>query len=239
MKAAALDVAAEHSGPDGLAVGVLSEGVLDGVGRLEQPEGDDRRLALGQELAATDQDTRGGSLSAPMPGKVIKVMIEAGAIFHMFRSYVSVGSTAPSIAADRSGGALQVLGTPNNRVYFTTNNESSGGIGLDENTSTAPKERGDWGGISFKNDLDRADGRFDHEAVGVFLNYVNHADIRYGGGQVNVDSDVQVVTPIAMTDARRRVGVDGQRDVRPGVGRDGPGDHGQEARGRHRDAARG
>jgi 3-methylcrotonyl-CoA carboxylase alpha subunit len=42
-------------------------------------EGDDRRLTLKQELAAPDEDTRGGSLSAPMPGKVIKVMTQAGA----------------------------------------------------------------------------------------------------------------------------------------------------------------
>ena len=141
----------------------------------------------------------GRSLNVP---KDVTVMVEAGAIFHMFRSYVSVGSTAPSIAADRSGGALQVLGTPTNRVYFTTNNEGPGGIGRDDNTSTAPPAAGDWGGLAFTTDLDRADGRFVHEEVGVFLNYVNHADLRFGGGQVNVDSDFQVVTPISMTDAR-------------------------------------
>jgi 3-methylcrotonyl-CoA carboxylase alpha subunit len=32
-----------------------------------------------QELAGADADTRTGSLAAPMPGKVIKVMTEAGA----------------------------------------------------------------------------------------------------------------------------------------------------------------
>ena len=42
-------------------------------------EGDDRRLTLRQELAAADQDTSAGSLAAPMPGKVIKVMTQAGA----------------------------------------------------------------------------------------------------------------------------------------------------------------
>ena len=42
-------------------------------------EGGYWRLSLGQELASADEDTRAGSLAAPMPGKVIKVMTQAGA----------------------------------------------------------------------------------------------------------------------------------------------------------------
>ena len=42
-------------------------------------EGDYRRLSLKPELAGVDDDTRAGSLAAPMPGKVIKVMTSAGA----------------------------------------------------------------------------------------------------------------------------------------------------------------
>ena len=42
-------------------------------------EGEQRRLSLKEELARADADTAGGSLAAPMPGKVIKVMTEAGA----------------------------------------------------------------------------------------------------------------------------------------------------------------
>ena len=38
-----------------------------------------RRLSLRPELAVTDEDTRAGSLCAPMPGKVIQVMAKAGA----------------------------------------------------------------------------------------------------------------------------------------------------------------
>jgi 3-methylcrotonyl-CoA carboxylase alpha subunit len=41
--------------------------------------GDYRRLSLKPELAAVDEDTRNGSLAAPMPGKVIKVMAQRGA----------------------------------------------------------------------------------------------------------------------------------------------------------------
>ncbi|MCU0876166.1 MAG: GEVED domain-containing protein [Pirellulaceae bacterium] len=138
--------------------------------------------------------------------KNVTVMIDAGAIFQMRRSHIVVGSTAPSIFSDRSGGALQVLGTPTNSVYFTSFNElGPNSIGLDQNPFNVPPAAGDWGGLYFKNDLDTADGRFDHEAVGVFLNYVNHADIRFGGGQVNVDSLSQVVTPINILDRRPAV----------------------------------
>ena len=41
-------------------------------------DGDYRRFSLRQELAAADADTTAGSLAAPMPGKIIKVMTKAG-----------------------------------------------------------------------------------------------------------------------------------------------------------------
>jgi 3-methylcrotonyl-CoA carboxylase alpha subunit len=41
--------------------------------------GDYRRLAVKPELAAVEEDTRNGTLAAPMPGKVIKVMAQRGA----------------------------------------------------------------------------------------------------------------------------------------------------------------
>jgi 3-methylcrotonyl-CoA carboxylase alpha subunit len=41
--------------------------------------GDYRRLSLKEALAGVDADTRAGSLAAPMPGKVIQVMTQAGA----------------------------------------------------------------------------------------------------------------------------------------------------------------
>ena len=51
--------------------------------------------------------------------------------------------------------------------------------------------------------MDKADAsRFDYEAEGIFLNYVNYADLRYGGGSVVVNGVAQVITPIHMTDAR-------------------------------------
>jgi large repetitive protein len=103
----------------------------------------------------------GANLQVP---KGVTVMIDAGAVFQMRRSQISVGSTAPSVSSDRSGGALQVLGTPTDNVYFTSYNENgNGSIGLDQNPLSTTPAAGDWGGISFQNDLDRADGRFNFE----------------------------------------------------------------------------
>ena len=42
-------------------------------------EGEHRRLCLKEELPGGDTDSPSGSLAAPMPGKVIKVITEAGA----------------------------------------------------------------------------------------------------------------------------------------------------------------
>ncbi|MDX1948229.1 MAG: DVUA0089 family protein [Pirellulaceae bacterium] len=152
---------------------------------------------LGRDLAD------GAELTVP---KDVTVMIDAGAIFQMRRSDVSVGSTDPSSFSDRSGGALQILGIPGRSVFFTSYNETgANSIGSDTNPFNNPPTPGDWGGISFKNDIDRADGRFDAEKVGVFLNYVNHADIRYGGGQVRVNSNFIVVNPIDMINSRPTV----------------------------------
>jgi hypothetical protein len=136
----------------------------------------------------------GRSLNVP---KDVTVMVEAGAIFHMFRSYVSVGSIAPAppTAAARCKSWAH---RPTGSIHY----QQRGPGGIAATTTRAPPPAGDWGGLAFTTDLDRADGRFVHEEVGVFLNYVNQADLRFGGGQVNVDSDFQVVTPISMTDAR-------------------------------------
>ncbi len=168
---------------------------------------DDLAYHLGFNLLGNALDD-GTTLSVP---KNVTVMVDAGAIFQLRRAQINAGSTNPAIASDRSGGALQILGTPTQSVYFTSYNEektlapANTNIGFDSNPFTTTPAPGDWGGISFKNDLDRADGRYVAEDVGVFMNYVNHADIRFGGGQVDVDSVVQVVNPVHMTDARPTV----------------------------------
>ena len=52
----------------------------------------------------------------------------------------------------------------------------------------------------------RAEARPNLEDEGIFLNYVNHADIRYGGGgNVVIDSVQQVVNPIQIMQTRPTV----------------------------------
>lgn len=149
----------------------------------------------------------------------VTAMIDAGAIFKLRRAHVAVGSTSAGV--DRSGSALQVLGTPhlldNNgrllrdangdavpgNVYFTSwLDETTGRDTFNPTTTPAP---GNWGGISLRADVDNAEGRPNLEDEGIFLNYINHADIRYGGGLVRIDTFDQVVNPINMAETRPTV----------------------------------
>ena len=150
----------------------------------------------------------------------VTVMIDRGAVFKLRRARIGVGSSSPLI--DRSAGALQVLGTPrlvdvagnvlrdeNNdilpgSVYFTSLNDESMGGDQNPSINTAPLP-GDWGGLSFRADLDRAAGRFDYEREGIFLNYVNQADMRYGGGSVIVEGVPRVTAPVHATGTRPTV----------------------------------
>jgi hypothetical protein len=153
----------------------------------------------------------------------VTVMIDAGAILKMRRSRIGVGSTSTNV--DRSGGSLLVLGTPKlvnsngdvltdaqgnpvaGSVYFTSANHSALGKAANPSVVGSTPIPGDWGGIDIRNRVDQADPtRINNEAQGQFLNWVSHADIRFGGGQVVIDGVSQVVTPIQMIDARPTVG---------------------------------
>lgn len=149
--------------------------------------------------------------------KGVTVMVDAGAVFKMRRSRIGVGSS--TLGVDRSGGALQVLGAPilldsngnarklangqvaSGSVFFTSWLDES--IGLDNYSPVTTPANGDWGGLMFKRDLDKSAGRFDLEDEGIFRQYVNHADIRYGGSSaVVIDSVQQIVNPVQVMDMR-------------------------------------
>src|SRR5690606_38360011 len=67
-------------------------------------------------------------------------------------------------------------------------------------------QAGDWGGIDLRGDIDYANSnRRNRENEGVFLNHIQFADIRYGGGQVSVDGRQVVVSPIDMAMTRATV----------------------------------
>jgi hypothetical protein len=188
----------------------LSASIEGDIVRIVGNGGDDGNLAtVGDNYAyqigfnqVNNAPLRDGS-SLVVP-KNVTVMVDAGAIFQMRGSRIQVGSVETTAATDKQGGALQILGTPNAQVVFTSFNDAT--IGKDENSQTTLPARGDWGGILFRNDLDRANGRFDWEERGIFLNHVNYADIRYGGGSVTLGgSQTSILTPIHMVDARPTV----------------------------------
>ena len=130
--------------------------------------------------------------------KGVTVMIDGGAILKLRAAGIGVGSSTAGV--DRSAGALQVLGTPNNQVIFTSwLNEAVGGDTTPTPTTAAP---GNWGGIIFRNKIDRAEGRFNYQDEGIFLNYVGNAHIEYGGGNIVIDSVLQTINPIHITQAQ-------------------------------------
>ncbi|TWT83198.1 Dockerin type I repeat protein [Planctomycetes bacterium CA13] len=152
----------------------------------------------------------GDSLTVP---KDVHLVIDAGAVFKMRRSRVGVGSTAPLV--DTSNASLQILGTPTildalgrpvldqegleipGSVIFTSYNDD-----LDPDQPDSA-QAGDWGGVDFRGDIDFSDeSRTNLEAQGIFLNHLQFADLRYGGGQVRVDGRNVVVSPIEMAVTR-------------------------------------
>ena len=128
----------------------------------------------------------------------VTLMVDAGAVFKVQGSQITVGSLSASV--DNSLAALQVLGTPQRSVYFTSYRDES--LGIDTNPLSTTPLPGDWGGISFRNDVDQSQGRPDRERQGIFLNYIAGADIRYGGGQATVLSPSPVVSPITLFASR-------------------------------------
>lgn len=128
----------------------------------------------------------------------VSLMIDAGAVFKFATAQVLVGSDAAT--SDRSGATIQVLGTPTNSVFFTSYNDET--LGVDTNNLPTIPQRGSWGGIEIRNDIDREQGRNDPELSGIFLNYIASADMRFGGGFVGQGSLTRVVDPIHLNSAR-------------------------------------
>ena len=198
----------------GTTIRVLGNGGVDG--RLETP-GDAYSYQIGFDNRGIPL-ADGSTLDVPMG---VRLVIDAGAVFKMRASRIGVGSTAPLL--DRSDAAIQVLGTPtivdsagfvirnaNNEVipgsvYFTSYNDPELGNG-NLPVSLPPVMAGDWGGIDIRADLDATDtSRRNRENEGIFINHIQYADMRYGGGQVRVDSRSVVVSPIELAITRATI----------------------------------
>jgi hypothetical protein len=136
----------------------------------------------------------------------VTVMIDSGAVFKLQGAIVDVGTS--SVNVNRSQAALQVLGVrglpdlpslPQDSVYFTSFHDDGLG-GNSDGVSTGPAP-GHWGGLVFRQDSDR-DPQTVNVSRGVFLNTVSNADLRWGGGQVTVNSQLQVFDPIHLETER-------------------------------------
>ena len=128
----------------------------------------------------------------------VTLMVDEGAILKFRNSAIVAGSTSPGV--DRSGSAVQILGTPENQVHLGSFQDDTLG-GDSDGLGTAPRS-GDWGGVLFSGITDKNVGRFHYEDHSIFLNSVNHARFSHAGGTVSIDSVNQVVAPIEMRDIR-------------------------------------
>ena len=196
----------------GDVVRIVGNGGTDGL--LETPENARPYLIGFDQLGRPLAD--GSTLNVP---RGVTVVVDRGVVFKLRAARIGVGSSSATV--DRSAGALQVLGTPRlidaagkvvvdstgtavpGSVYFTALNDDTLGGDTNPSITTGP-QAGDWGGIVFRRDLDAAASptRFDYEKQGIFLDYVNHADLRYGGGTVLVEGVPQQIAPLHLTDDR-------------------------------------
>ena len=167
---------------------------------------------LAYEIGTNDATSRplsdGVTFDVP---RGVTVMIDAGAVLKFAATNINVGSFAEGI--DRSGGSIQVLGTPYESVYFTSFKDQT--IGTKTNPLNTTPTPSDWGGISIRNDLDYefiasydpASNRKQREvleAQGIFLNYINHAFMSYGGGSVT--GELQgIYTPVNLNASQATV----------------------------------
>jgi hypothetical protein len=129
------------------------------------------------------------------------MMVDAGAIFKLRAANIAAGSFAQGI--DLSSGAIQVLGTPTQSVYFTSYHNDAIGVDTAPSLPTSAA-KGDWGGLVFRSDsdLDRHEQLPQHADRAIFLNYVSFADISYGGGRVLVDNVPETFNPIHIQQSR-------------------------------------
>ncbi len=142
----------------------------------------------------------GSTLVAP---RDVVVQMDAGAIFKLNRAVIDAGTS--SVGLNRSGGALQVLGNTRQSVFYTTHENDL--IGGDSDGVTDGASAGDWGGLVMRADSDfqAADAAANPDAPGIFLNYINHADISFGGGLVSVNSVTSTFNSIHIVTARPTV----------------------------------
>jgi len=171
----------------GSSVRVVGNGGADG--NLDTL-GDNRAYEIGFDNTITPSVPLADGTSLDVPQNVTLV-VEAGAVFKLSQANINVGSFSQGV--DLSGGAIQILGTPQRSAIFTSYHHEQ--VGVDTNPRPTTPSPGDWGGLVFRHDSD-------NESQGIFQNYVAYANIGFGGGSVVVDSVQQTFSPIHLEKAR-------------------------------------
>ncbi|MCY2986729.1 MAG: M36 family metallopeptidase [Planctomycetota bacterium] len=121
----------------------------------------------------------------------VTLMIDEGALLKLHKANIDAGTSAVNL--DRRAGAVQILGTPDFPVLFRSYRDDT--VGGNTDPTDVGAQPGDWGGLVFRDDSDL-------ESAGIFLNWVNHADLKQGGGKVVVSSVEKAFAPLHLVTAR-------------------------------------
>lgn len=148
---------------------------------------DDKPYLIGTALSGTALPD-GATFNVP---KGVTVMVDEGAALKLRAAVINVGSSSGLVS--RAGAAFQVLGTPSARVKFSSYHDDT--LGGDSDGVGPAVQGGQWGGIVLRRDSDSATGK-------VFLNTISLASLKYGGGNVFVDSELQSFAPIYVESTR-------------------------------------
>ncbi len=209
---------------DGDIVRIVGNGGLDGDITTEH---DNFSYQIGLSDTGGQVLEDGRMMEVP---RGVTTMIDAGAVLKLRAARIVAGSS--TVQVDRSGSAIQVLGAPrlvqlstgdepvkttllgeenvfspgydDGRVIFTSMRDRD--VDFAAAGNSVPAAPGDWGGIVFRRDVDQAQGRRDLEDEGIFLQRVNHAELRYGGSSnILIDSIQQLVNPVQIVNLRPTV----------------------------------
>ena len=183
-----VDGSISGSGTGGIGLSTPYQTIASALG--DAVPGDTVHVVEGREYQVGFNPTSGGLLSDGSEIAVpqgVSLILGAGVDLEMSRSRIVVGSSTQDF--DRSGATLQILGTPDSPVEIYGASNAAGA----------------WGGIQFQGQFDLGLGRSSLEDQGIFLNHIQYADIRGGGGPILADGRQTVINPIDMAITRPTV----------------------------------
>ena len=132
----------------------------------------------------------------------VTMMVDEGSTFRLQSTNLEVGSSSQLVS--RSGAAVQLLGTPNAKVEFTSVFYDAT-EGLNAQGPRRSPSGGDWGGIVLRADSDwqpQSADQLSSRTLRPVLNNIANAVISFGGGEVVVDAEPQTFSALQIEDTR-------------------------------------